>query len=278
MPILQKLATTKRMIATEGAAATLRFTGVWLGRHVRDAILGPPPPVWRKFHLMNELARIHGYRSVLEISTAASGFTFDQLDRSLFDVCHRLSYLTPDDWTDGAPIHYRSRDRNTSECLRQLQARGSRFDIIFIDACHEYGSTRRDIGDALSLVSENGVIVLHDCLPSDQIYCAPTRGDAFDWCGVTYKAYLDVLLERDDLWYCTVDTDVGCGMIRSSRKTRLFRRAIDADKASLRAWRNAGDDLNAVYRAYERHKDALMNVVTVNQFLTAEWRNRPKPG
>ncbi len=273
MPMLQKVTTVKRMIATEGAAATLRFTGVWIGRRVRHAILGPPPPVWRKFHLMNELARFHGYRSVLEISTAASGFTFDQLDRSLFDVCHRLSYLTADDWTDGAPVHYRSRDRDTSECLSQIRAQGLRYDIVFIDACHEYGSTRRDMNDALSLVTDNGIIVLHDCLPPDEIYCAPQRGEAFDWCGVTYKAYLDVLLEREDLWYCTVDTDVGCGMIRSSRKNRLYRRAIDGDRECLRAWRDAGNDFKATYQIYERNRDALMNVVSVNKFLAAERRS-----
>jgi hypothetical protein len=270
MPLLRKFATARRMIATEGATATLRFTGERIGRRVREVILGPPPPVWRKFHLMNELAGFHGYRSVLEISTASSGFTFDQLDRSRFDVCHRLSYLTADDWTDGAPINFRTHSRDTSECVRQIRAQGLRYDIVFIDACHEYGSTRRDMEDSFSLVTENGIIVLHDCLPPGEIYCAPTRGDAGDWCGVTYKAYLDVLLERDDLWFCTVDTDVGCGMIRSNRKARLYRRAADGDKTCLRAWREAGDDLKATYQLYENNRAALMNVVTVNKFLAAE--------
>jgi hypothetical protein len=275
VPILQKLTKAKRMMATEGAAATLRFSSEWIRRRFRHTIFGPPPPQkWLKFHLMNELARIHGYRSILEISTARSGYAYHQLNRSRFDVCRRLSYLTPDDWTDGAPVDYRSCDRDTSECLRQIRAQGLRFDIVFVDACHEYESTRRDMQDAINLVNDNGIIVLHDCLPESEASCTPSRGDSVWWYGVTYKAYLDVLMARKDLWYCTVDTDVGCGMIRSNRKTRLYKRAIDGDKACIRAWRNVGDNYNAAFRIYDRNRDALMNVVTVNEFLTAEWQNR----
>jgi hypothetical protein len=272
MPILQKLTTAKHLMATHGAAATLRFTSVWVGRRFRHAIFGTPL-TWRKFNLMHELARIHGYRSILEISTARSGYTYDQLDQSRFDVCCRLSYLTPDDWTDGAPVDYRSCDRDTSECLRQIRAQGLRFDIVFVDACHEYETSRRDIQDALNLVNDDGIIVLHDCLPESEAHCTPSRGDVA-WCGVTYKAYLDVLMARNDLWYCTVDTDVGCGMIRSTRKTLLYKHAIDGDEACARAWRNLGDNYNAAFRFYERNRNALMNVVTVNEFLTAEWQNR----
>jgi hypothetical protein len=274
MPILQKLSSAKRLMATNGAAATMRFTSLWVGRRFRRAIFGTPL-TWRKFHLMNELAHIHGYRSILEISTATSGYTYDQLDRSRFAVCRRPSYLTPDDWTDGAPVDYRSCDRDTSECLRQIRAQGLRFDIVFVDACHEYKSTQRDMQDALNLVNDNGIIVMHDCAPESEAHCTPSRGDLDFWFGVTYKAYLDVLLARNDLWYCTVDADTGCGMIRSNRKTHLYKRAIDGDGACIRdAWRKVGDNYNEAFRIYERNRVALMNLVTVNEFLTAELQNR----
>jgi Methyltransferase domain len=286
MSILQKLTTAKRMMATEGAVASLRFTtskwigrqfftNVWIGWRFRHAIFRSL--YWGKFHLIHKLAHIHGYRSVLEISTAGSGFTYALIDRSRFDVCRRLSYLTPDDWTDGAPVDYRSCDRDTSECLRQIRAQRLRFDIVFLDACHEYESTRRDMQDALSLVNDNGIIVMHDCLPDSEALCTPSHGDLVEWYGVTYKAYLDVLMARNDLWYCTVDTDCGCGMIRSNRKTRLYKRAVDGDEACLRAWRNVGDNYAAAYRIYDCNRDALMNVVTVNEFLTAEWESRTGP-
>jgi hypothetical protein len=102
-------------------------------------------------------------------------------------------------------------------------------------------------------------------------HCQPFRGDLPSWwLGVTYKAYLDVLIARNDLWYCTVDTDVGCGMIRSNRKTPQYKRAIDVDEACIHAWRSLGDNYDAAFQIYERNKDILMNVVTVNSFLSAE--------
>jgi hypothetical protein len=144
-----------------------------------------------------------------------------------------------------------------------------------VDACHEYECSRRDIQDALYLVNDNGIIVLHDCLPDSKANCPPFRGDLVSWwLGVTYKAYLDVLIARNDLWYCTVDTDTGCGMIRSNQKTRHYKRAIDGDEACFCAWRNVWDNYDAAFQIYERNRDALMNVVTVSKFLTAERQSR----
>jgi hypothetical protein len=275
MAILKKLSTAKRMMATEGAVATLRFTRDWVGRRLQRV---GTPRTWQKFDLINELARIHGYRSLLQISTSRSCYAYGQRDQSRFDICRRLSYSTPDHWTDGEPVDYRSSDHDTSECLRQIRAQGLSFDIVFVDACHEYECSRRDIQDALNLVNDNGIIVLHDCLPDSQANCPPFRGDlASWWLGVTYKAYLDVLIARKDLWYCTVDTDVGCGMIRSKRKTRHYKRTIDVDEACIHAWRSTGDNYDAAFQIYERNRDALMNVVTVNRFLGAERQSRTIP-
>ena len=38
-----------------------------------------------------------------------------------------------------------------------------------------------------------------------------------EWCGVSYKAFLDFVLSRNDLDYCTVDIDYGCGVIFKQR-------------------------------------------------------------
>jgi len=269
VPITHKLIAAKRLVAAHGAVATLHFAKLWIDRQFRHAIFGTPL-TWRKYDLINELSRIHAYRSILEISTARSGGSYDRLDRSRFSLCSRLSYLTADDWSDNAPIDYRSGDRNTADCMHQIRAKQLRFDMVFVDACHEYGSTRRDLQDALSLVNAGGIIVLHDCLPDDEALCPPTRGNLRAWCGVTYKAYLDVLMERNDLWYCTVDTDFGCGMICTNPKTRLYKRALDGDEGCIRAWRNVGDNYDEAFEIYRRNRDVLMNVVKVNDFLVAE--------
>ena len=39
------------------------------------------------------------------------------------------------------------------------------FDIIFLDGLHTYEQTIKDIDNSLKFISENGVIIIHDCLP-----------------------------------------------------------------------------------------------------------------
>ena len=276
--MLQKITTAKRLIETVGVGTTLRFTFTkgWLQHSILNSdLLIRRPPSFRKFHLMNELAHFHGYSSILEISTPTSGGTYNQLDQSRFRVRRRLSYLAPDDWTDEAPVDYRSNDLDTSACIDQIHAQGMRFDVVFIDACHEYQSTRRDLQNALNLVNSGGIIVLHDCLPDDEAKATPLRLKR-SWYGVTYKAFLDALIAHNDLWYCTVDADYGCGMIRRSPKTHLYKRACDIKEFNIRAWDSAGNNFTKAYQVYDSSKYDLMNIVTVDEFLNAEWENRKR--
>jgi hypothetical protein len=225
---------------------------------------------WRKYDLIHALTDIHGYRSVLEISTASTGGTHKSIDRSRFDVCRRLAYLAPADWSDGAPVDYRSSEKDTGECIREIREQGLRFDIVFVDAWHEYEIARRDLADALSLVTDDGIVLAHDCLPETEDGSSPWREGKFVWWGVSYKLYVDFLLERDDLTYCTVNTDFGCGMVRKTPKTKLYRRATDMGEELAQAWRNIGGDFTAAYRFYQSHQQQLMNVVSVSDFLAAE--------
>lgn len=54
------------------------------------------------------------------------------------------------------------------------------FDLIFIDADHNYNSVKKDFNNSLNILNKNGTIILHDTDPEseylkDQIYC----GDAY---------------------------------------------------------------------------------------------------
>ena len=40
-----------------------------------------------------------------------------------------------------------------------------KFDLIFIDGLHTYDQVKKDINNSLGFLKENGVILIHDCLP-----------------------------------------------------------------------------------------------------------------
>jgi len=136
--------------------------------------------------LINELVAIHGYRSYLEICTYTTGRLYGDLDRGPFTISHRLMYRCPEGYDDGLPIDFRSA---TSEI-----ALGVTYELILVDPFHDYEQSLRDLRAARGLLAANRTIVVHDCRPPDRELASPVFLVGA-WCGVTYKAYLDFMLE-----------------------------------------------------------------------------------
>ena len=59
------------------------------------------------------------------------------------------------------------------------------FDIVFIDADHSFESVKKDFENALLVLSEFGIIIIHDTDPLSKYYVQPGRcGDSYrivDW-------------------------------------------------------------------------------------------------
>jgi hypothetical protein len=224
-----------------------------------------------KSDLINALSDIHGYRSYLEVCVPGSGNQYGLVDRSKYPTCRRLVYRCPDDWDDGHDIHFRSGDLQIDDCIGRIKREGLRFDIMLLDPWHEYETSYRDIAKAFALVVNNGMIIVHDCLPPDVALADPKQFGPGGWCGVTYKAFLDFVTSRNDVVYCTVDTDFGCGVIRKKRLWDATLPTMEWNRrALLKAWRGLGNDYAAAFRFYEQHRQMLLKVVTVADFLAAE--------
>jgi len=65
------------------------------------------------------------------------------------------------------------------------------FDIIFIDGLHEYDQVRKDIFNSLNFLKKDGMILLHDCLPSDYFSQAVPRSRHL-WCGDVWKNIVEI--------------------------------------------------------------------------------------
>lgn len=91
------------------------------------------------------------------------------------------------------------------------------FDVVFIDGLHKCEQVQKDLVNALEILNDGGVIVLHDTMPSDARYATPgptliSKSGNSLWCGDTWRifSYLDT---REDLNYWTVDEDYGCTVV-----------------------------------------------------------------
>jgi hypothetical protein len=223
---------------------------------------------WTKAALINRIARRRGYRNYLEICTSVTGHRYGEIDRSILPETYRLMYSKPDDHSDANPIDFATSGLDTTECIREIRARKLRFDIILVDAWHEYDTAARDLRDALSLMQPRATVVVHDCLPPSEAHASPSYR-AGEWCGVTYKAYLDFVIARPELEYRTVDIDFGCGVIRT-RPALAQSPASDEYDALLAQWNALGDDFGAAYRFMQEHRDTLCRRRSIEEFIRDE--------
>lgn len=87
----------------------------------------------------------------------------------------------------------------------------NKFDIIFIDGLHEYRQVFRDIQNSLKFLNNNGVILLHDCLPRT-IWNQITPRINEDWNGDVWKAIVHCRTIKNIDTY-TILADRGLGII-----------------------------------------------------------------
>jgi hypothetical protein len=212
--------------------------------------------------IVNFLAEVHGFKRLLEISTGTTGARFGDVDKRNFELVHRLAYNIPAGFDDGLPIDFRSETLDIKSCVVQMQQSAERYDIILVDPYHDFQSSWRDIETAFRLLTDDGMLVVHDCLP-------PRGGDLISpvfvpgaWCGLTFVAYVDFLMTHDVVFQ-TVDCDFGCGVIAKTRRGAGFPNALRA------AWSAARHDPERALKLLRDESDALLHLKTPHQFLDA---------
>ncbi len=112
--------------------------------------------------------------------------------------------------------------RTTSDAF--FAGNTDQFDLVFIDGLHEYEQVKRDIYNSLKVLSGNGAILLHDCLPlSYQAQTVPSIAGHGDWNGDVWKAIAEVKQDPDvDLRVITVDHGVGLLLPRANSDKKDF--------------------------------------------------------
>lgn len=78
------------------------------------------------------------------------------------------------------------------------------YDLIFIDALHQYDQVKRDFENSLKILNEGGCIILHDALPHNVEYTKP------GWCGDVWKVAFELSTKYD---LRTFKDDHGCCVI-----------------------------------------------------------------
>lgn len=144
----------------------------------RLELLDPRGKSWHP-DLIASLARVTFAKTYLEV-----GVYRGETIRKLSKVCERLVGVD----IDPIAIESIKKIRNCESFLGTLQdfaasqAQISVFDLIFVDANHYIDAVLADFQVAVSLCSQNGVILLHDTWPKSKEFTSSAL------CGTAYLA------------------------------------------------------------------------------------------
>lgn len=133
---------------------------------------------------------------------------------------------------------------------------GEKFDLIFIDGLHTAEQVKKDFENALTILSPNGFIVLHDCNPEKEEHTiVPRPTERGHWNGDVYR-FAIMLCCRAFTLDQAVTVDIDNGMVVFSGKQTYS--IIDEDTVGIPIveWQNFN----------ENRKEAL-NLISWDDFI-----------
>jgi len=95
-----------------------------------------------------------------------------------------------------------------------------KFDIVFIDGLHTYEQVKKDILNSVNCLNNNGIILVHDCMPDNLSKQAVPRYRML-WNGDVWKAIVD-LRQDENLEIFTCEMDQGIGVIQKKKNSSVL--------------------------------------------------------
>ena len=145
----------------------------------------------QRFEVINKIIKKKNYKNYLEI-----GCFKDENFKEI--IIERNVGVDP---VSGGTI------RSTSDNF--FKTNNKIFDIIFIDGLHYFDQVKKDIENALEALSERGIIIIHDCLPTrirDQMI--PRSHE--HWNGDVWKVVVEFRTKINvDVYTCMADQGLG---------------------------------------------------------------------
>lgn len=160
-----------------------------------------PKTIYR-WDLVNKIINHYKYLSYLEIGCD---------DDYLFSKVRIENKIGVDPYSGG-------NFKGTSDAF--FQQNNKIFDCIFIDGLHEFDQVNKDITNSLDCLSENGIILLHDCLPKNLGQQAIPRYQLV-WNGDVWKSIVKFRC-RPNLDIVTCMIDHGVAVIRKKKNNKLL--------------------------------------------------------
>ena len=240
----------------------------------------------KRYDIINRFIKERNYKNYLEIGVHL-GYCWENID------CEFMTGVDPNPILErpAQPLYY---DSNTSQFVygkkriikriddiklvtsddwfNEISNKKISYDIIFIDGLHESKQVDKDIQNSIKYLSEEGVIVIHDCSP---IKYENTLSDSDEkyWNGDVWKSFVKKRFDNlgDDRYFSyTIDTDHGCGILDFCKKTKnnytrsIYRQLNISQKSIIEENYNSEQDR---FENFSNNRVDLLNLIDVSSFL-----------
>ena len=189
--------------------------------------------------LINYFIKKYNYKKYLEIGV------FDP-NRNFNDIC--LNYKIGID----PNIKSKSTLLLTSDDYFRLS--DDKFDIIFIDGLHIKEQVIKDIKNSIKCLNDNGVIIVHDCNPKDEISQKVPK-ETHHWNGNVWESFIYMRTKIDGFDFYVIDMDEGCGVIQQNNYNKKIQ---------------INHQIN--YENFVKYKKEWLNLISVDDFLKLNQR------
>ena len=126
----------------------------------------------------------------------------------------------------------------------------NKFDIIFIDGLHTYNQVKKDILNSINCLKDDGIVLVHDCMPDSLSKQAVPRY-RMSWNGDVWKAIVD-LRQHENLEIYTCKIDQGIGVIKKKRNSSILK--IEKNIKDLK------------FKDYYKNYEKYLRVVDLDEF------------
>ena len=200
--------------------------------------------------VVNDLQKTKTFQNILFLRTPTTGGWMDAMMRD--ENVTRILYTIDTHITNRLYTILRHSELETH--LRSLE---KTFDLIIMDSYHEYKQSSSDFSFISSLLSEDGILISHDCCPPDKEKATPNFIKGY-WCGVTYICFIELAYNNPQYYYAVIDNDNGVG-IASKKPIDFLTQDLNREKQEIVIQMNKDGDPNT-YDYFRANGKELINL------------------
>jgi len=210
--------------------------------------------------VFNDLHDLKKFKNILLVRTPTTAPWMDAMLKNesninIVRVMYNMNLTTRRESRIKNPNYTHIEHHKIEDYLKGLNIK---FDAICIDPYHGYKESGMDLQIFSSYLSDEGVLISHDCYPPKKEYAGKEFKEGY-WCGLTYLCFVELAYNNPQWYYSIINNDNGIGVMS---KTVIYPLTNDNvyDRQKQEELINLKDD-DIAYDYFIQHQNNLINII-----------------